>query len=215
MPHQIYPSRQAALSTGASLSLTALVLLVILAMHGAAAAQTATNQPPTNRMTDNQTSTIETVTFAGRQIEVDAQTGRVKRPMTQDEARELAAGVKEFFNSSNFNLKRETQINSQASGTEINLDGRFYTAAFARISDSGEVETECVTSPEAAAKFLGVEVEAALQQINEQETLQQKSSSPTPLKSQVNSTDATKTITTAPSVAAPRKASAPLRARRP
>ena len=113
-----------------------------------ASAQTVTVQPPDKN--DTVTTTVN-----GQQVKVNRQTGRLVAP-TAEEAKILAEGLKGLLNQSTEGLT----IRKYADGTEeIDLQGRFMNLMVARTTTDGKVETECVTTPEAAADFFGFKLD--------------------------------------------------------
>jgi len=102
-------------------------------------------------------------------IPLDPQNGQV-RPLTQEEAQKLAAGIKELVNQSTDGL----QPVRHADGTvELDLQGRFQNIAVARRNDDGTIAESCVDNPKSAAAFfeidpqlVGVESDAASPRTN-------------------------------------------------
>lgn len=120
-----------------------------------ASAQTVTVQPP------DKNDTVTTV-VNGQQVKVNRQTGRLIAP-TAEEAKILAEGLKGLLNQSTEGLT----IRKYADGTEeIDLQGRFMNLMVARTTTDGKVETECVTTPEAAADFFGFKLDPATKDTN-------------------------------------------------
>ncbi len=133
-------------------------LFIALFVSANVAAQTASK--------DNTDDDTVIVNVAGQEVRVNRQIGKIQ-PLTQDEARKLAAGVKELLNKSAANL----EVRTQPDGTqEASLAG-FPTLAVARINADGKLETECVTTTEAAAKFFGIEEE--MRKLNAEEAARQ------------------------------------------
>jgi hypothetical protein len=94
-----------------------------------------------------------TVKVAGRDVQVDPQTGQI-RPLTPEEARHLAEGLKTMLNKSTEGLAQEQHPDGTVS---MNLQDRFQNVTVARINTDGSVEHSCVDNPEAAASFFGID----------------------------------------------------------
>ena len=78
------------------------------------------------------------------------------RPLTQEEAQQMAEGLKLFVNQSTEGLK---QVQHADGSVSMDLQGRFQNVVLAKKADSGTVTQSCVDNPEAAAAFLGIERE--------------------------------------------------------
>lgn len=94
-----------------------------------------------------------TVKVAGRDIQVDPQTGQVKA-LTQDEAKQLAEGLKTMLNKSTDGLVQEQHPDGTVS---MDLQGRFQNVAVAKINSDGSLSQSCVDNPEAAASFFDID----------------------------------------------------------
>ena len=94
-----------------------------------------------------------TVKVAGRDVQVDAQTGQV-RPLTADEAKQLADGLKGMLNKSADGLVQRQQPDGTVS---MDLDARFQNVVLAKKNADGSLSQSCVDNPEAAASFLGID----------------------------------------------------------
>lgn len=126
------------------------VLLFIFFVSDAATAQVKATEPA-----EPQTTTTTVVTINGQQIKINAQTGRLLRPLTAEEAQVLADGMKESLSKSTEGLV----ITKYADGTEeMDLEGRFQSLTIGRTNADGRVETECVGTPQAANAFFGIEL---------------------------------------------------------
>jgi hypothetical protein len=89
----------------------------------------------------------------GAQIPLDPQTGQV-RPLTQEEAQELAAGIKQLVNQSTDGLQSVRHADGSVS---IDLQGRFQSIAVAKRDEDGKVIQSCVDNRQAAAAFFGID----------------------------------------------------------
>ncbi len=92
---------------------------------------------------------------AGGPIPLDPQTGQV-RPLTQDEAQRLAAGIKQLVNQSTDGLQSMKHADGSVS---LDLQGRFQNLAVAKLDEDGKLIQSCVDNPESAAAFFGINAE--------------------------------------------------------
>ncbi len=126
--------------------------LFVVLFAGTASAQTVSTQPPDDGSNDTVTTTVN-----GQQVKVNRQTGRLVPP-TAEEARILAEGLKNILSKSTEGLT----VRKLADGTEeMDLQGRFMNLMLARTTTDGKIETECVSTPEAAADFFGFKLDEA------------------------------------------------------
>ena len=119
--------------------------------------QLANNKPPisvsTKTAAANTGKKYVTVKVAGRDVQVDPQTGQIK-PLTPAEAQQLADGLKTMLNKSTEGLVQEKHPDGSVS---IDLQGRFQNVAVARVNADGTLEQSCVDEPLAAAQFFGID----------------------------------------------------------
>jgi hypothetical protein len=94
-----------------------------------------------------------TVKVAGRDVQVDPQTGQIK-PLTPAEAQQLADGLKTMLNKSTDGLVQEKHPDGSVS---MDLQGRFQNVAVARVNTDGTLEQSCVDDPVSAAQFFGID----------------------------------------------------------
>jgi hypothetical protein len=94
-----------------------------------------------------------TVKVAGRDVQVDPQTGQIK-PLSPQEAQQLAEQLKGMFNKSTDGLEA---VRERDGSISMDLKGRFQNVTVARTNEDGSVETSCVDNPEAAAKFFRID----------------------------------------------------------
>src|SRR4029450_2988184 len=92
-----------------------------------------------------------TVKVAGRDVQVDPQTGQIK-PLSSQEAQQMAEGLKKMLNRSTDGLEPVKEADGSIS---LDLQGRFKNVAVARVNQDGSIEQSCVDTPEAAANFFG------------------------------------------------------------
>jgi hypothetical protein len=150
--------RQAAKSS-ARPERSSIAILVTLVIIAAAAITVVSRQLAKSVPTNTSAAKPETgkqyvtVKVAGRDVQVDPQTGQI-RPMSREEAQRLADGLKTMLNKSTEGLVRERHADGSVS---IDLKDRFQNVSLARTNPDGSVEQACVDEPEAAAKFLGLD----------------------------------------------------------
>jgi hypothetical protein len=87
----------------------------------------------------------------------DARTQSQIRPLTQEEAQQMAEGLKNLVNQSTEGLKEVRHADGSIS---VDLQDRFQNVALARKADDGTVTQSCVDNPASAAAFLGIDREA-------------------------------------------------------
>lgn len=78
------------------------------------------------------------------------------RPLTQEEAQQLAEGIRNLVNQSTDGL---TQVQHADGSVSMDLQGRFQNVALAKKDDDGNVVQSCVDNRESAAAFLGIDRE--------------------------------------------------------
>ena len=106
-----------------------------------------------SQMTQKPKGNFVTVKVAGQEVEVDSQTGQIKQ-LTPDEARKLAAGLKQMVNRSTEGLVEVHHADGSAS---TDLEGRFQNVTVARVNNDGSVTQSCVDSPQTAGAFFGID----------------------------------------------------------
>jgi len=94
-----------------------------------------------------------TVKVAGRDVQVDGQTGEIK-PLTPQEAQQLAGGLRGMLNKSTEGL---VQVQHADGSVSMDLDGRFKNVMLAKINEDGSLSQSCVDDPQAAAAFFGID----------------------------------------------------------
>lgn len=93
------------------------------------------------------------MSFRVGQIPLDPQTGQV-RPLTQEEAQEMANGIKQLVNQSSDGLQSVRHADGSVS---MDLQGRFQSIAVAKRDEDGKVAQSCVDNPKAAAAFFEID----------------------------------------------------------
>ncbi len=86
---------------------------------------------------------------AGQNVPVDSQTGQI-RPLTAQEAQQLAAGIKAMVNQSTEGL---TSVRHADGSVSVDLQDRFQNVTLARKNTDGTVSQTCVDNPRSAAAF--------------------------------------------------------------
>lgn len=76
------------------------------------------------------------------------------RPLTQEEAEKLAAGIKQLVNKSTDGL---VSVKHPDGTVSMNLQGRFQNVVLAKKNEDGAISQACVDTPEAAARFFEID----------------------------------------------------------
>jgi hypothetical protein len=157
MKNQKKKHRSKVVPQGRRLSL--IIVLVVAAIIALAAITVASKQLGNSSETAVKAATAEsgkkyvTVKVAGRDVQVDPQTGQIK-PLTADEAKQLADGLKTMLNKSTDGL---VQVQNADGSVSMDLQGRFQNVAVARVNADGTLEQSCLDDPEQAAQFFGID----------------------------------------------------------
>ena len=140
----------------AVLIVTAIAILALAAMtviSRQSAGDRGTNVPTkvTTAMAnaDNKHATVK---VAGQDMPVDSQ-GQI-RPLTPDEAKKLAEGLKGMLNKSSEGLVEENEADGSVT---MDLQDRFQSVTVARVNKDGTVTQSCVDNPRAAGAFFGID----------------------------------------------------------
>jgi len=110
-------------------------------------------QPTTKPETSNRSRHYVTSNEAGQTIVLDRQTGQT-RPLTQEEARTLAEGIKQLVNQSTEGLVQIHHANGMVS---MDLQGRFQNVLLAKREADGTISQSCVDNVDAAAAFFEID----------------------------------------------------------
>jgi hypothetical protein len=94
-----------------------------------------------------------TVKVAGREVQVDPQTGQIK-PLSPEEAKQMADGLKTLLNKSTEGL---VPVKNPDGSVSVDLQGRFQNVAVARVNEDGTLEQSCIDEPQQAAQFFGID----------------------------------------------------------
>ena len=113
-------------------------------------AKVETNTPSVNNSSRSTSpilrSALQSQSFSQAQI----------RPLTQEEAQQLAEGIKNLVNQSTEGLN---QVQHADGSVSMDLQGRFQNVTLARKTSDGNVVQSCVDNRESAAAFLGIDRE--------------------------------------------------------
>ena len=151
--------RQVHSSSKRRLALTILVAVVLAIATASVIARqvgknnVAMNTTASSQPANNTTKKYVTVKVAGRDVQVDSQTGQIKQ-LTPEEAKQLADGLKGMLNKSTDGLVQEKHPDGTVS---MDLQGRFQNVTVAKVNPDGGVTQSCVDSPEAAASFFDID----------------------------------------------------------
>lgn len=110
-------------------------------------------QEVTSAMTNPADKKYVKVKVGGQDVYVDSQTGKIK-PLTPQEAQDLAEGLKGMLNKSSEGL---VEVHNDDGSVSMDLQDRFQNVTVARENEDGSVSTSCVDNPQAAASFFGID----------------------------------------------------------
>jgi len=131
--------------------IAAIVVIAIAAIT--VVSRQSANSSATNKSQNTANNKFTTMKVAGQNVQVDSQTGQIK-PLTPEQARNLAEGLKGMLNKSTEGLVEEQNADGSVS---MDLQGRFQNVTVARVNKDGTVTTSCVDNPRAAAAFFGID----------------------------------------------------------
>jgi len=89
----------------------------------------------------------------GQTVVLDRQTGQM-RPLTPQEAKRLAEGLKQMLSQSTEGL---VQIHNADGSVSMDLQGRFQSVMLAKVEADGTLSQACVDNPESAAAFFEID----------------------------------------------------------
>jgi hypothetical protein len=130
-----------------AIAVVALAAMTVVSRQSAGSRETKVTTAMTNAADKN-----ATVKVATQDMPVDSQ-GQI-RPLTPDEAKKMADGLKGMLNKSSEGLVE--QHNADGS-IEMDLQGRFQSVTVARVNKDGSVTQSCVDNPRAAGAFFGID----------------------------------------------------------
>lgn len=105
------------------------------------------------QVAEQRSSHYVTLNAAGQTVAIDRQTGQT-RPLTQDEARRLAEGIKQLVNQSSAGL---VQVKRADGSVSMDLQGRFQNVMLAKKEADGSVSEVCVDNVDSAAAFFEID----------------------------------------------------------
>jgi hypothetical protein len=127
-----------------------IVIAAITVVSRQSANSTATNGPA--KTTDVSSKKFTTIKVAGQEVQVDSQ-GKIK-PLSPEEAKKLADGLKDMLNKSSAGLTVEHKPDGSDT---VDLQDRFQNVVVARENQDGTITQSCVDNPRAAANFFGID----------------------------------------------------------
>ena len=139
-----------------ALALVVLVIGAVSAVSRQLAAGKQSSQPENpgaSALKDSNPKKFMTVKVAGQDVQVDPQTGKLK-PLTAQQAQQLAEGLKKMVNKSADGL---SQVENEDGSVTMDLNGRFRHVVVAREREDGTLAMSCVDNPKSAAAALGVD----------------------------------------------------------
>ena len=135
----------------AAIAILALAAMTVVSRQSAGGGDTSGPGKVTTAMANAENKNA-TVKVAGQDMPVDSQ-GQI-RPLTPDEAKKLAEGLKGMLNKSSEGLVEEHNADGSV---EMDLQGRFQSVTVARVNKDGSVTQSCVDNPRAAGAFFGID----------------------------------------------------------
>ena len=136
----------------AAIALVSITAITVISRQSASGKQTELSQQTTTAANAGAKKYMK-VKVGGQEVFVDSQTGKI-RPLTPQEAEELAQGLKGMLNKSSEGLK---EIHNADGSVSMELQDRFQNVVVARENEDGSVSTSCVDNPRAAANFFGID----------------------------------------------------------
>jgi hypothetical protein len=133
--------------------ITAIVVIAIAAITVVSRQSANSPQKATTAPANAANKKYTTVKVAGQDVQIDSQTGQMK-PLTPEEAKKLADGLKGMLNKSSEGLVEQHNPDGSVS---MDLQGRFQNVTVARVNEDGTTSQSCVDNPRAAAAFFGID----------------------------------------------------------
>lgn len=138
---------------GPALVALALIVLAIGAISAVSRQLVAGKETAQPKNSDVSSKKYRTVKVAGQDVQVDPQTGKLK-PLTPQEAQELAGALKQMLNKSAEGL---TEVQNADGSKNMDFEGRFQNVVVAREREDGTLSMSCVDNPRAAAAATGID----------------------------------------------------------
>jgi hypothetical protein len=148
---------------GVAVAATVLVIGVITALSmvkgqtqkAKVETQNAKVEEGKSQMANQSRRNYVTSNAAGLTVVIDRQTGQI-RPLTPEEARRLADGIKQLVSQSTEGL---VQIHRANGSVSMDLQGRFQSVLLAKKEDDGTISQACIDNVESAASFFEIDPE--------------------------------------------------------
>jgi hypothetical protein len=139
---------------GVAVGATVLIIGVVtaLSMQGGQT-QRAKVEEGNPQVTHQNSRNYVTSNAAGQTVVIDKQTGQA-RPLTPEEARRLAEGIKQLVNQSGEGL---VQVKRADGSVSMDLQGRFQNVMLAKKEADGSLSQTCVDNVESAAAFFEID----------------------------------------------------------
>jgi hypothetical protein len=166
MKDSVKESRRLVLTIVVATVLLAVGAITVISRQKAKATEVSNPQERRPPVTNAANKNYVTVKVAGRNVQVDSQTGQIKE-LTPEEKQKLAAGLKQVINQSTDGL---VQVQHSDGSVSMDLEGRFQDVMVARKNDDGTLSTSCVNNPQAAGAFFGIDPQLIERQPNNQAT---------------------------------------------
>lgn len=146
-----FPRRSLMIVT--AIAVLAIAAITVVSRQSTNSKQTNESQKLTTGIASTSDKKYVKVKVAGQDVLVDSQTGQIK-PLTQEEARQLADGLKGMLNKSTEGL---VEVQNGDGSVSMDLQGRFQNVTVARVNTDGTISQSCVDNPRAAASFFGID----------------------------------------------------------
>ena len=146
-----FPRRPVMIIT--AIAVVAIAAITVVSRQSATGNQADGVRKVTTPMANAADQKFTKVKVAGQDVFVDSQTGQI-RPLTAQEAQQLAQGLKGMLNRSTEGLVEEQHADGSVS---MDLQGRFQNVTVARVNEDGTTTQACIDNPKAAAAFFGID----------------------------------------------------------
>lgn len=137
----------------AAIALVSIAAITVISRQSASGKHAEVPQKLTTETTNTAGRKYTKVKVGNQEVFVDSQTGQIK-PLTPQEAQELAQSLKGMLNKSSEGLQ---EVQNADGSVSIDLQDRFQNVVVARENEDGTLSTSCVDNPRAAANFFGID----------------------------------------------------------
>jgi hypothetical protein len=151
-------------------------LPILKSQNGERKADVSQQRSDTPEVAGQRSRNYVTSNAAGQTVVLDRQTGQT-RPLTPEEARTLAEGIKQLVNPTTDGLVEVQHANGMVS---MDLQGHFQNVTLAKREADGTISQACVNDLEAAAEFF--EIDPALLGVAAPVSKSEPSSSKLPIR---------------------------------